>query len=207
MSITLYTSMLDDVMPDVMGCSVDLAVNALRNAAIELHQKSWIYTQAQDPINVIAGTAEYDLDSFTNYRVVGVTSAYIDEHPITPLALETLARTRRHWELEAGYVEGYLLTDSNVVRLYRIPQAAAVLRMTLALAPTKASTGIETFIYDLYSEGIAAGAKARLMAIPSKPFSNTGASALYRAEFSAVLTDAKWRAKKSLTSANLMVTR
>jgi hypothetical protein len=77
--------------------------------------------------------------------------------------------------------------------------------MTVALAPTRKSTGIETFIYDLYSEGIAAGAKARLMAMPSKPFTDLNASMMYRAQFSAVISDAKWRTKKSLASSNLMV--
>lgn len=207
MSTTPYLNMLDDVMPELMGCTVDLAVNALRNASIELYQKSWIYTQTHDPVSLIPGIAEYDLDTFTNQRIIGVTSAYVGEKPIVPLAAAMLSKTNRKWESEVGIVEGYLLTDSNIVRVYRIPQVREALNMTVVLAPTKASTAIETYIYDLYSEGIAAGAKARLMAMPSKPFSNMSASMMYRAEFSAILIDAKWRARKSLTSANLMVSR
>lgn len=205
--MTKYEEMLNDVLPDVPGCGNDVAINALRNACIELLQKSFIYRQEQDPITVTAGTAVYDLDSFTGYRIVGVTSAYFGDNPIVPVSADMLQKAKRHWETEKGFVEGYMLNDSESVRLYRIPTENGVLSMTLALAPTVKSVGIETFIYDLYSEGIAAGAKARLMAIPGKPYTNLDLSVMNRAMFSSAIRDAKWRAIKSLSSANLTVTK
>lgn len=202
--MTKYEDMLDDVIPEVPGCSVDVAINALRNACMELFQKSWIYTQNQDPITTEVGTAEYDMDSFTNQRIVGVVSAYLGDTPLIPLAEEMLNATNRHWATETGFVEGYMMTDSNLVRLYRIPEVTGTLNMKVALAPNKKSTGIETFVYDLYSEGIAAGAKARLMTIPKKPFTDLNTSLMYRAQFAATVSDARWRARQSLTSSNLL---
>lgn len=205
--MTKYEDMLDDVIPELMGCSVELAINALRNTCIELFQKSWIYTQQMDTIPVLTSVPEYDLDSFSGYRVVGVVSAWFNGVRVGPLATETLNKNYLRWEADAGTVEGYIIKESNLIRLYRIPEQDGVLDLTVALAPTTKSTGIETFVYDFYSEAIAAGAKARLMAIPSKPFSNINASMMYRAQFAAAITDAKWKAKLALTNSTLTVTK
>ena len=205
--MTKYEDMLDDVLPELMGCSVELAVNALRNTCIELFQKSWIYTQQMDTIPVLTSVPEYDLDSFSGYRVVGVVSAWINGLRVNPLATEMLNKNYLKWESATGGVEGYIIKESNLIRLYRIPERDGVLDLTVALAPTTKSTGIETFVYDFYSEAIAAGAKARLMAIPSKPFSNINASMMYRAQFAAAITDAKWKAKLALTNSTLTVTK
>ena len=203
--MTKYEDMLDDVIPELMGCSVELAINALRNTCIELFQKSWIYTQQMDTVPVVADVAEYDLDSFSGQRIVGVVSAWFDGNRIAPLSTEMLNKNRLRWEADKGNVEGYIIKESNLIQLYRIPDRSGDLVVTVALAPTTKSTGIETFVYDFYSEAIAAGAKARLMAIPSKPFSNINASMMYRAQFAAAVTDAKWKAKLALTSSNLTV--
>lgn len=205
--MTKYEDMLDDVLPELMGCSVELAINALRNTCMELFQKSWIYTQQVDPIAVVEDVATYDLDSFTNQRIVGVVSAWFDGVRIAPLAAEMLNKNRLRWEADKGSVEGYIIKESNAIQLYRIPDQNGELVLTVALAPNKKSTGVESFVYDFYSEAIAAGAKARLMAIPSKPFSNINASMMYRAQFSAAITDAKWKAKLALTTSNLTVLR
>lgn len=205
--MTKYEDMLNDVLPELMGCSVELAVNALRNTCIELFQKSWIYTQPMDTIPVLVDVPEYDLDSFSGYRIVGVVSAWFNDLRINPLAAEMINKNRLRWEADKGTVEGYIIKESNLIRLYRIPDQTGNLVLTVALAPTTKSTGIETFVYDFYSEAIAAGAKARLMAIPSKPFSNINASMMYRAQFAAAVTDAKWKAKQALTTSNLTVTK
>ena len=205
--MTKYEDMLDDVIPELMGCSVELAINALRNTCIELFQKSWIYTQQMDTVPVVKDVAGYDLDSYSNQRVVGVVSAWFDGIRIHPLAAEMLNKNRLRWESEVGSVEGYIIKESNLIQLYRIPDKSGELIVTVALAPTTKSTGCETFVYDFYSEAIAAGAKARLMAIPSKPFSNINASMMYRAQFAAAITDAKWKAKLALTNSALTVTK
>jgi hypothetical protein len=43
------------------------------------------------------------------------------------------------------------------------------------------------------------------MLIPSKPYTDPSTSREYRAQFSAAITDAKWRAHKSLTNAQLQM--
>ena len=203
--MTKYEDMLNDVMPELQGCSVELAVNALKNACMELFQKSWIFTQELDPIPVVIGTSEYDLDAPTGYRVVGVVSVYVDEAKVDPISESAMNRVSRRWKTDTGSISGYQMVGENTLRVYRIPDADGTLYVTVALAPTIKSTGVETFVHNLYSEGIAAGAKARLMAMPGKPFSAPDSSNMYRAQFSSAISDAKWRARKSMVSSNLIV--
>lgn len=200
-----FEDMLNDVLPDVPGCTNELAINALRNAAIELYTKSWIYTQACDPQQTVIGVADYDLDIFTNYKNIGIVSAQIDDAKLIPIGVTSLNRSNLRWQDDTGTPTNYLAYDYMSVRLYPIPDKVATLHTTVALTPTKTATGIEDFIYDLYSEQLAAGAKARLMLIPNKPYTDPNTSREYRAQFAAAITDAKWRALKSLTNAQLQM--
>jgi hypothetical protein len=198
-----FEDMLNDVLPDVAGCTNELAINALRNAAIELYTKSWIYTQACDPQQTIIGQAEYDLDSFNLYKIIGIVSASIDDAAIIPVGVTSLNRSNLRWQDDNGTPTNYLSYDYTTVRLYPIPDKVQTLNVHVSLTPTKNSPGVENFIYDLYSEQLAAGAKARLMLMPNKPFTDLNTSREYRAQFAAAITDAKWRGYKSLTNAQL----
>jgi len=198
-----FEDMLNDVLPDVPGCTNELAINALRNAAIELYTKSWIYTQACDPQDTVIGQAEYDLDTFNQYKLIGLVSASIDDAAIVPVGVTSLNRSNLRWQDDTGLPTNYLTYDYTTIRLYPIPDRVSTLNVTVALTPSKTSTGVENFIYDLYSEQLAAGAKARLMLIPNKPFTDNNTSREYRAQFAAAITDAKWRGYKSLTNAQL----
>lgn len=200
-----FEDMLNDVLPDVPGCTNELAINALRNAAIELCTKSWIYIQACDPQDTIIGQAEYDLDTFNGYKTVGIVTASFNDANILPIGITSLNRSNLYWQDDTGTPTNYFTNDYTTLRLYRIPDLVGTLNVTVALTPTKTATGVENFIYDLYSEQLAAGAKARLMLIPSKPFTDPNTSREYRAQFAAAITDAKWRAHKSLTNAQLQM--
>jgi hypothetical protein len=198
-----FTDMLNDVLPDVPGCPNDLAINALRNAAIELYTKSWINKQDCDPQQTVIGQAEYDIDTFTGFKTVGIVSVYFKDAQLVPVGQTSLNRSNLRWQDDSGTPTNYISYDYTTVRLYRIPDSVGDLNMTIALTPTKTSTGIDNYVYDLYSEQLAAGAKARLMLIPSKPFTDPNTSREYRAQFSAAITDARWRGYKSLTNAQL----
>lgn len=200
-----FEDMLNDVLPDVPGCTNEMAINALRNAAIELCTKSWIYTQPCDAQSTVIGQAEYDLDTFNGYKIVGIVSAAFNDAAILPAGVTSLNRSNLYWQDDTGTPTNYFTNDYTTLRLYRIPDLVGTLNVTVALTPTKTATGVENFIYDLYSEQLAAGAKARLMLIPSKPFTDLNTSREYRAQFAAAITDAKWRAHKSLTNAQLQM--
>lgn len=198
-----FTDMLDDVMTDVPGCSEALAVHALRNAAIELHTKSWLYTQDCDAQQTVIGQAEYDLDQFAGYRVIGVSDAKFNDATLAPTAVGVLNMNTTRWEDDTGTPTHYFTTDFATLRLYKIPDVVGTLYAKVVLTPSKTATGVENFIYDLYSEQLAAGAKARLMLIPDKPYTNPDVSREYRAQFAEAITDAKWRAHMSLSSTQL----
>ena len=202
---TTFISMLDDVMPDLNGCSTDMATNALRNTCIELYQKSWIKTLSVSPITVVAGTAAYALTPPTNMQIVGIKEVYFNGTSLNAIAGTEATNASHDWNTDVGEVNGYMFLDGSTLRLYRSPTVNGVLNVVMALAPTRSSTEIDTYVYDLYSEAIAAGAKARLMAIPHKPYSDAGTGITYRAQFAAAVKDARWRAYKASTHAGIQV--
>src|SRR5438270_592569 len=64
-----------------------------------------------------------------------------------------------------------------------------------------ASTGFPDWIFSRYLDALAAGAKARLMLMQAKPWSNAGQAADYRSQFDAEVANARAEATTALTRA------
>ena len=203
----LYEDMLDDIMPELSGCSTEIAINALRNACIELYRKSWIKRIELAPIEVVIGQNEYELPLEAGSQIVGIVSAYKDEKKLDPISEDMFNRYPYDWTTQTGEITGYLQTAANLLAVYRIPDKTGIIKVTAIVAPTRDSDSIDQDVYDMYSEGIAAGAKARVMAMPKRPYTDAVASAMYRGQFTEVLSQAKWAARKSLVSSQLTVAR
>jgi hypothetical protein len=198
-----FTAMLDDVLPELNGCSPEMATNALRNACIELYKKSWTKVTELTAITVVPGTSSYTLTAPANTQIIGIKEAYIGSKKLTPIAATETTSADHYWVTDSGDVSGYFFEAGNTIHLYRNPATADTLHVIVALAPTTTATDIDQHIYDLYSEGICAGAKARLMSIPHKPYSDAGTAITYRALFAEAVRDAKWRAYKASTSSQI----
>jgi hypothetical protein len=203
--MTAFTAMLDDVMPELNGCSKELAINALLNAAIELYKKSWILSVDITPITVVPGTSVYVIPAIANKQIIGVRELYVGASKIDPIAGTITSNADHLWKTDVGGVVGYQIENGSSIRLYKVPQVADVINATIVVAPSKSATDIDTFIYDMYSEALAAGAKARLMTIPHKPFTDAGTAMTYRAQFAEAIRDAKWKAYKASTNAGMQV--
>jgi hypothetical protein len=200
-----YEDMLDEVMPELPGCSNAIAVKALKDACHMFLSQSLVYQQKNDPISVEAGTAEYDLDSFTGYENIMPVAVYIDTRKIDPTTEDKLRTMHRQWDEQEGQVGAYIMVSPDIIRLVYIPEADGVLDVKVALTTSKRSTGIEDFIWDQYYEYIAAGAKRRVMRIPNKPYSQPELAKEYGMTERFGIDQARSRSLKSGTNTSLHV--
>lgn len=196
MPTTNYTSWYDQVLVDIPGVLQALALDAIRNAAIEFCEKSLAWTHEHDPVSIAALVNVYDYSKPANAMVVRPLQAWVNERePIlfkTPAELSDLLGD---WRAAKGAPQ--FITQVRPTQFYLVPKPtvsiANGLTLRVALKPSRASTGLETFLFEDYLDAITAGAKARLFAMPKKPWTDAGAASNQRDAFDTKIRETRDR--------------
>lgn len=205
MPTTALTLMYDEVMPHANGCTPQMALDVLRKAAIEFCDQSWIHHHNHTDISVVANTHTYSLSPPTDTVVVTVLDAWLDNLQLQWKGSDDLRQVNTRWQAWTGPRPIYLTSETpRSVRLVPSPTVASTngLRMIVALKPTIAAAGLETFIWEEYREQIADGALARLYLSPGKPYTNLELGAAKRAMFRSHCNAAYNRSMRAFGRAN-----
>lgn len=195
-----FEAYLTEVRPDVPGCPENTMINAVRNAAIELCEKSRIWRETLAPIDVVQGEDQYQLTSANTQALVNdpVHVAY-DGRPLSGKTEEELDRIDRSWRTaDENPPQCYLLGSGAVLWLNRKPDLAITggLVVRVSLKPAPGSDGADDFIYNDWHEAIAHGAKRRLMEIPEKKWTNLALARFHGQKFTYFINQALAKADK-----------
>jgi hypothetical protein len=208
-----YDAFFPDVLPEVPGCPADVALRAIRHTIIEFCEKSLIYQVTQDPITLRAGLDNYDLDAPKGYRVQKVMRAWFKGSELEPVAPDDIVTPDVYNTTIGNYTPsksqpvGYTQKDFDTVSFLPIPDQTYTnaITMRVALVPLRDSTSCENFLYEQWGEYIACGAKARLMLVPGKPYTNQEAAAVNQGRYMTALNDARQRAIRGNVRSDLSV--
>lgn len=225
MSIVLFDAdlFLNEVMPDVPSCPNAVAVNAIRNAAIEFCQKSLVWRQELDPVDVYQGQDAYDLDNMPYGSVIErILNLYYLGRKLAPMSMSRLDAKRKLAAASKAaaalgnptdltyvppIVVEYGQNSPTQVVLYGMPDGNFMggLVMNCVLMPSRVSPGIDSSVTDRYLDGIVHGAKSRLMAIPKKPWTDGAIAAYHKREFNTVCGTASADASHGFGRASVRV--
>lgn len=183
MATTAFTTWYDDVMPYVPGCPLPLALQKIRQAAIEYCRvsRTWRYLDL-GPIDLVAGQQTYVIGTTaalgslpSDVVVVHVYQANYNDVPLDVLTPSQFRAKSETWFDDAGEPEAFTLFNEGEVSLWRIPETSetdALELPELALAPTQTAAGIDERVYQFGREAIAKGARGLLLQIPKYPYSD-----------------------------------
>jgi hypothetical protein len=202
MNTIKYTDCFNEVLPEMPGVSTAMAENAIRNAVIEFCKRSGVWRHWADPQNVVAGVSTYDLEPAPQSDVASIVVLKVDDEKCNPASEDHL---EGNWQTERGTVDRYMQQDMTSVTLVKVPDLniSRGLTMTLSLMPRRASASFPAWIWNQYYEGIAQGAKAKLMAMPKKPWTDQKTALYYQLKFDSAIAGATADAARSLTRAAL----
>lgn len=205
-----WTLYLPEVMPHVPGCPTPVAINAIRNAAIEFCEKTWCW-QATQTYNLTPGDVDTTFDEEENGNVYKILFAELGESDG-----RALVRSKTQEDLDllfAGWRDGavigrpeYLtqLTSSSFVCV-PTTDVARDITLQVAVRPNRTSAKGHDDLYNDYLETIANGAKARLMAMPSKEWTNAQLAIALAGSFNEETSSAKHRVQKGRARAPIRV--
>ena len=203
-----YEEFLPEVRSEVPECPEVVCINAIRDTVIDFCQKTTVWRYDVDSITVASDVADYEIDIDDYIKVAGLNWAYLidangEESYLTVTSEDSLdnggPRSVSLWRTKTGTPTHIYLKDPRTVRLVYIPEAAFSLYLGAWVKPSRNSYEVPEFIYEKYLEAIAAGAKARILNMPTRPWYSPAAAGLEEAEYEARRSSALIDATKSHT--------
>lgn len=158
------------VVPLIEGAPTPAVEDAIVDAAIEFCTRTRVLRAFLDPVTLVPGATEYELDPpEADTQIVDVVAAWLPERPVT-------SATRA--ELEEKFPDGWAWrqvgSTAEVQHFYcRLPgvvrlvpavtvKAPRALRLEVAYAPTRNARELHDVLLNRYAEKLANGALARL---------------------------------------------
>ena len=201
------------VIPEAPGCPEITADIAIASSMIEFCEKSLVIQRDHDPLTVVAGVTDYDLEPPTGQLVAKVMKVWFKSSELTPAAPDSINKSEVYNTLFTGAdvnradPSRYLQKTERTISLYPIPKTTSANSLTLrvALKPTRAATSFDDVLLEDYAEVIAYGAKYRLLSMANKPWTNGPSSAASLALFGSGVNLARQRASRGNSRAELRV--
>jgi len=201
MTTVAYTEFLPEVAPLVLQCPSPTVINAIRNTAIEFCTKTNVWQETQDAEALSASGLPIDLSGPTQAMVVLVLACKVNGLLVDPVTIDYLDSQYPNWEVATGTPRHYFQPNTAQLGLYPLPTSSVSVRLRAAYAPTRASTGLDSALFENNLVTIAAGALASLLMIPEVPWSNPKLALYYSAIYSSDTTEALANTQKSFTRA------
>jgi hypothetical protein len=168
-------SFLPRLLPYVVGCPEPLALQALRDSAIEFCQRSLVLTTLLDPINLRAGVANYEIQPPENTQVAQTLKAWTDGVLLQPIPYE-MAGVLSLPGGQPRYFYGQEIDESYFLTLLPTPEKKLTggLKVRAALRPSRSTDTVNDLLYERYAPAVVDGAMGILMAVPNQPFTDFG---------------------------------
>lgn len=169
---------LPDVLPRLPGIPEPTVERELLGAAQEMCRRSRCWSIWTDPVEVVPGVTEYELDVPDGGQVEMVTSATFNGRPTDILPWEWMDRAAE--DQGAGKV-----IPTGRLHFFTSPHIRpGVVRMKAVLVPGDNSVGIPDAVFDPYRQVLVDGTIARCAMLPKQAWSDPALAAAHGAAFS-----------------------
>lgn len=196
-----------DLLPQVPGCPNVLAVHELRRAAQDFCEKTMAWKVIETARAVTAGTETVAAaPADTGMELSEVERVSYDGKRLDPETLDSIEQNHgANWEAHTGTPFAYFQLTPGEIRLYPTPaeDAQTGIVFTLVVKPSDTATGLPDDLAIKYRNAIHTGAKARLMAMTGKPWSNPADAAVHAQEFDSMCGTGHTQAARSFGSARI----
>lgn len=202
-----YDAFLPSLLPSIRNCPDPTIEEAIRSTVIDICERTEMWQADLDPISLIAGTYEYDLEPPTQSIVHRIINVVYEGDPLDPSTMGLINQRFRDWKTQWGKPKLWVKEGQALVRFVPIPkenQAAAV-DIRVVLKPTITSGGADAYIMTDARDAIINGALSRIMSIPGRDWSNGKAADRYLALYSEQIEKLTKRARQANTGAVAIV--
>jgi hypothetical protein len=176
-----------DVAIDVPGCPSITIEKAVRDTVIDFLERTHLIQRTVGPLDVTAGAGEKtDFGSLgASEHILGIKAAWINGREVEILGPREIEADWPDWQTALGDPQCLVMERPGAYYLVPAlsdPMTDAV-RMRIVVGLTEAATECDDRIRRDWRDAITSGAKARLMAIPEKPWTNLQLAGVHQAVY------------------------
>ena len=212
--MTAIVDLMPFILPFVRDCSTPAASAAARFACIEFYAKSLWQQEWLEPVDLMDGQATYEIELQQHTVAATVMRIEIDNisNPMVFVTKDRLDQLYgKDWTTRTGTPHYATQLTAADVTLMPCPDAASInydaaqppaqMRLLVAIQPTPDATEIDDDVFNYYAEGLAYGARARLLETAGQPYYDPNAAPFCWSRFYAAVSDAKARRMRDHTRA------
>lgn len=202
-----WESYLPYVLTSIQDCPDEVAIAAVRNAAIDFCHRTGVLYKELEPVSLANGEAEVTLDIPEGYALATLLKGYTtnqdgQESNVNPVARNELDYAIPSWNRQKGtHIKWMFVASGTDVRVVPEPEIATGKSITLTasvtLKPSRLSYQGDDKLFEDYLETIAAGAKWKLFKTHGAPWADEQLANLEMNRFESGVNDAKIRANSS----------
>lgn len=173
------------VAPEVSGCPIPVIDHHLMLAAREFCQRTGAWREWVDEFTADGTTNRFDYDLGVQQELVKVAQALRNGTELGVRAGgSALPPDWDDGDSTKSYAQDTLVHfDSAEFVVFPQPTAGDVFRLEIVFKPTLGSTGVGDLVFDSYCNEIATGAKARILKMPRRDWTDFALSAHHSTQF------------------------
>ena len=198
-----WSSLYQYVLPDAPGCPELVIDQNLRQAAIDFLRDSGSYIVTVPAFAYTANVSAYAHAPAADIQLSGVVEALVAGQTT---AMRMGTPSVAYLATTALYPRVFIAGDDNsTFTLWPTPTTPGTLAYRYSAYPTQSATTVPDIVVAQWADAIARGAKARILALPGKSYTNTKLSVLYEQQFRAAINRAKILRQRSALTAGTRV--
>jgi hypothetical protein len=196
-----YTTLTTRLTPYLPSCPAPLIVAQTKLSAIQACERTLLFRHVQTEFNLTPNVFEYTYVRPANTDVHAVFEAMLNDRPLERLTLEQALERNSRWADvlqtdEASEPRIICAVTTDKYNVFPMPDDSKTykLRLVYALKPTRASTGLEEWVFDELEDCIFHNALQELLLIPSQPWTNEGMAGYHAKQYLFKLNERRARA-------------
>lgn len=206
-----FISLESKLAPSVPGCPRPTIQQYVRDAAIEVCEKTLVWRYEQPLIRLTPGVYEYDYETPDNTEIVAILHATVNGQPVTPLSQEDFHRLYPDWpstdvnrRSEPRHIGQF---DPDHFVLAPIPDASKTydIKMFVALRPTPDATEMDKTAFDECEQLIMHGALQHLLVLPDKSWTDRELATYHAKQYTYKTASRRAKANLGVARASMRV--
>lgn len=196
------------VAPDLPGCPDETLRRAIVASVLTLCSEARIWRELQDPIQLVDGLREYDIDAPAGGRITNIDEVFCGSRELPRLTLNELNWRLPDWQTSKGSSPAFYTSsnDWGSINVYPMPfEPTETIVCRAEYEPQSKATSLPDFILERYEDEIAMGTKARCMITKNVPWSDATMAEYWRARFGDAVSDAKIKMIHERSRGNMRV--
>lgn len=211
MPVRQFVSMESKLAPSVPGCPRPTIEQYVRDAAIEVCEKTLVWRYEQPLIRLTPGVYDYEYETPEDTEIVAVIYAAVNGVPIDPITEEKLHMLFPDWpstdstkRSDPRYVS-QLDPDNFVVAPVPGADKPYDMKMFVALKPTPTATGMDKTAFDECEQLIMHGALQHLLILPNKSWTDRELAGYHAKQFAYKTASRRAKANLGVARASMSV--